>query len=106
MKANGLHIDLATNTLHFRDHRPNTCIMQTSARLARNMKTVYIPPQHGCNIGIKISKRNSGDIVYLEAVKDIQSLNLIIAKCLVKMRRSVEFYILQVSQSQFLQVRY
>jgi len=91
MKANGVHIDLTTNTLSFRDHRPNTCLMQTSDRLARNMKTVSIPPQHECNIGIKISKRNSGDIVHLEAVKDIQSLNLIIAICLVKMRKSLEF---------------
>lgn len=64
MKANGVHIDLATNTLHFRDHRPNTCLMQTSARLAKNMKTVSIPPKHECNIGIKISKRNSVNIVH------------------------------------------
>ena len=91
MKANGVNIDLATNTLHFRDHTPNTCIMHTSARLARNMKTVSIPPQHECNIGIIFSKRNSADIVHLEAVKDIQSLNLIIAICLVNMRKSLEF---------------
>ena len=80
MKANGVNIDLATNTLHFRDHTQNICPMQTSARLARNMKTVSVPPQHECNIGIRILKRNSGDIVHLEPVKDIQSLNLLIAK--------------------------
>ena len=91
MKANGVNIDLATNTLHFRDHTPNICLMQTSARLARNMKTVSIPPQHECNIGIRISKRNSGDIVHLEPLKDIPSLNLMIAKCLVKLRQSLEF---------------
>ena len=94
MIANGVKIDLATNTLHFRDHTPNICLIQTSAGLARNMKAVSISPQHECNIGIKISKRNSGDIILLEPVKDIQSLNLMIAKCLVKlvkMRRSLGF---------------
>jgi xanthine dehydrogenase iron-sulfur cluster and FAD-binding subunit A len=45
--------------------------MQTSARLARNMKTVSIPPQHECNIGIRISKRNSGDIVHLSIALNI-----------------------------------
>jgi len=75
-------IDLAINTLHFRDNTPNICLVQTSAGpIAKNMKTVSIPPQHECNIGIKISKRNSGDIALFEPVKDIQSLNLMIAKC-------------------------
>ena len=52
------------------------------------MKTMSIPPQLECNIGIKISKRNSGDIALFEPVKDIQSLNLMIAKCLVKISQN------------------
>ena len=56
MKANGVHIDLATNTLHFRDHRPNTCIMQTSDRLAKNMKTASIP--HNMNVILELKFQN------------------------------------------------
>ena len=83
MQQHGVQLDLATNIMHL-PNTPKICTLQTSAGLARNLATVTIPPQHECNIGIQISKRNSGDIVLLEPVNDIQGLNLMTAKCLVK----------------------
>ena len=57
MRANGVTSDLATNTLHFRDHTPNICLMQTSARLARNIEnSVYSP--HNMNVILELEFQN------------------------------------------------
>ena len=87
MLSHKVKIDFDTQTLCFKDTKQEICTFKANTGLARSLLTVTIPPQHETNISIKISKRNSGDIVLLEPNDEIQGLNLMSAKCLVKINK-------------------
>ncbi|VDI02278.1 Hypothetical predicted protein [Mytilus galloprovincialis] len=87
MLSHKVKIDFDSQTLCFKDTEQEICTFKANTGLARSLLTVTIPPQHETNISIKISKRNSGDIVLLEPNDEIQGLNLMSAKCLVKINK-------------------
>ncbi|CAC5404284.1 Transposon Ty3-G Gag-Pol polyprotein,Transposon Ty3-I Gag-Pol polyprotein,Retrovirus-related Pol polyprotein from transposon 297 [Mytilus coruscus] len=67
---------------------PKVCMIQTiSTGLARTYYPVTISPFCEINVGVKISKRNSGEIVLLEPVSNLVDSNLTSAKCLVKINK-------------------
>ncbi|CAC5392281.1 unnamed protein product [Mytilus coruscus] len=59
----------------------------TSTGLDRTYYPVTISPFGVMNVGVKISKRNSGEIVLLEPVSNLVDSNLTSAKCLVKINK-------------------
>ncbi|CAG2199339.1 unnamed protein product [Mytilus edulis] len=89
LHANKINIDFSKSVLQVPDKEnadiPKVCMIQTSSTgLARTYYPVTISPFCEMNVGVKISKRNSGEIVLLEPVSNLVDSNLTSAKCLVK----------------------
>ncbi|CAC5404338.1 unnamed protein product [Mytilus coruscus] len=89
LHANKINIDFSKSVLQVPDKEnadiPKVCMIQTtSTGLARTYYPVTISPFCEMNVGVKISKRNSGEIVLLEPVSNLVDSNLTSAKCLVK----------------------
>lgn len=75
--------NLADNTMSFYNDSANVCLMKTNGGLVRVAKTTL--PSFSKNIlSVKVSKRYSGEEVLLVPLPDMQTLNLLGAKCLVK----------------------
>ncbi|CAC5392664.1 Retrovirus-related Pol polyprotein from transposon 297 [Mytilus coruscus] len=75
LHANKINIDFSKSVLQVPDKEnadiPKVCMIQTtSTGLARTYYPVTISPFCEMNVGVKISKRNSGEIVLLEPVNN------------------------------------
>ncbi|CAC5370038.1 Retrovirus-related Pol polyprotein from transposon 297 [Mytilus coruscus] len=89
---NKINIDFPRRVLQVPDKEnadiPKVCMIQTtSTGLARTYYSVTISLFCEMNVGVKISKRNSGEIVLLEPVSNLEDYNLTSAKCLVKINK-------------------
>lgn len=77
-------LNLADNTMSFYNDSGNVCLMKTNGGLVRVAKTTTLPLLSENILSVKVSKRYSGDEVLLVPLLDMQTLNLLGAKCLVK----------------------
>lgn len=79
-------LNLADNTMSFYNDSANVCLMKTNGGLVRVAKSTTLPPFSENILSVKVSKRYSGEEVLLEPLPDMQTLNLLGAKCLVKVK--------------------
>lgn len=99
MHTNRVKLDFETNTLIFKDNdsehgsaNPNVYSLQTHAGYARSAKSYTIPIQTETIVMVKVSRRKPNDVVLLEPLDQLSSLNLVAAKSLVQVKNSRAFF--------------
>lgn len=74
-------LNLAENTMSFDNESAKVNVLKINSGLAK----IFIPPPFSKNIlSVRVSTRYSGEEVLLEPTSEIQNLNILGAKCLVK----------------------
>ena len=79
-------LNLAENTMTFYNDSAKVNVLKTNSGLARVAKTITVPPFSENIVSVRVSKRYSGEEVLLEPTTEIQNLNILGAKCFVRVR--------------------
>ena len=95
LQAYGACLDFsATNTLTIpdRDNRPQVCLLQTSAGIARLNHQVTIQKQSEVVVQVAISHRRNRQTVLLEPSSELNQFDVLAAKCLVTVNNDKAYF--------------